>query len=806
MKVLFVTYDGISHEPLGLEYVSGALLGAGHTTRACQESQVVGESLGWKPDFVAFQVITGDQDRWGAVALKVKAACPWVKTIFGGPHFLFFTDAKQVGADIVIRGEAEKAIVEAVEGRKWDDLFSELNLDLLAKPDRALLYNRRFPAIRDNVIRNFIAVRGCPYKCFLSGTQVLLYNKGYRSIEDIVIGDGLVSVDVESGRVVKGVVVERGSRWAEDVYRVELSDGTVFGVTGEHPFWTRGGWKVVCELRVGDEVRKVSVGRGEEKDFLEQVGGEESREAFVSQEEDFENIEEKARQKTIGVLEEVASRRENQTLDEEDKSRGLSKDLIEQVGRQESDETSRGSKKARTYVESGLSVRTNSVAEVEVCERSGVELEADICSLGVVGSARWEQGVLDRSVSFGQEEKSRFCEYQEEVSSVVQFSSLAQSGGCEDSEKGLFGRGVVGVGVMGWGRKGSEPSKSEEDGERVPGEWICVRRVTLLGGGLVFNITVAPSETFVAGGILVHNCTYCYNSNEQWQKMTDRKMRYHSPEWLVEDIRRTFLEYGGELVSFQDDIFGVDMSWLEHFVEVYQKIRIPFFAQMRPHLITEDRVKLLKRAGVHIVSFAIESGNEKTRSEVLDRKESNALIENGCRLLHRYGIKFRMQNLLGLPVDDPLEDALETVRFNIAMKPTLSWTSLLQAYPGTKIAEYVIKKGLVKNMEELMPKVDATFFEESSLPIKNKRQIERLQKWWSAVVRWPWMYPLVRVLIYLRLGWRFERWVFNVSKNYINKQEYWRIEGRGSVVGNRQQLLDRLGGELSREAQESCEY
>ncbi|KKK79593.1 hypothetical protein LCGC14_2831950, partial [marine sediment metagenome] len=188
-------------------------------------------------------------------------------------------------------------------------------------------------------------------------------------------------------------------------------------------------------------------------------------------------------------------------------------------------------------------------------------------------------------------------------------------------------------------------------------------------------------------------------------------------------------------------------------------------------LITEDRVKLIKEAGVHIISFAIENGNEKTRKEILDRDEPNELIEKGCKLLHRYGIKFRMQNMLGLPVDNPLDDALETLRFNIKTKPSLSWCSLLQPYPGTAIADYVVKKGFVKSMNDLIPMIDSTFFNSVFLPIKDSEKIVRLHRYWSAIVRWPWLYYIARILIHFNLGIRFTNWIFEISKEYINNNE-----------------------------------
>ena len=269
MKILFVVHDGVSHEPLGIEYLSAALKAKGHQTKACMQSQTLAECESWSPDFAAFQVLTGDEGRWGSVAIKIKKKFPSIKNIFGGPHFLFFSKSEQGEADIIIRGDGEIAIVDAVEGRKHRDLDAIVNLDDLPRPDRDVLYNDCFPGIKNNVIRNFISCRGCPYKC-----------------------------------------------------------------------------------------------------------------------------------------------------------------------------------------------------------------------------------------------------------------------------------------------------------------------------------------------------TYCYNSNKEWQAMVEsgkKRLRYHSPEYMVEDIEKTFKDYGGKLVSFQDDIFGIDMAWLERFSKLYQRLRIPFFAQLRPRLITEDRIKLLKECGIHIVSFAIES-------------------------------------------------------------------------------------------------------------------------------------------------------------------------------------------------------
>ena len=137
MRVLFVTHDGTSHEPLGLEYLSGALLRAGHATKACMQSKTLEIVNKWGADFVAFQVITGDQNRWGKVAQDVKRKFPKIRSVFGGPHFLFFAGAQQPEADYVIRGDGEEAILDVVEGRNFKDFTPIEHIDSRAHLDRS---------------------------------------------------------------------------------------------------------------------------------------------------------------------------------------------------------------------------------------------------------------------------------------------------------------------------------------------------------------------------------------------------------------------------------------------------------------------------------------------------------------------------------------------------------------------------------------------------------------------------------------------------------------------------------------------
>lgn len=88
------------------------------------------------------------------------------------------------------------------------------------------------------------AVYGCGVCCFDAGTQILMSDNTYKNIEDITIGDTVLSYNEETGEfeedVVTNTIVKHNS---DDLVYVVLSDGTQLGMRAYHPLLTTDGWK-----------------------------------------------------------------------------------------------------------------------------------------------------------------------------------------------------------------------------------------------------------------------------------------------------------------------------------------------------------------------------------------------------------------------------------------------------------------------------------------------------------------------------------------------------------------------------------
>lgn len=91
---------------------------------------------------------------------------------------------------------------------------------------------------------------GCPF-CFVPETKILT-ERGEIKIEEIKVGEKIYSFNEETQALEVDNVSEVMERLVdEDIFEIELEDGTVLLVTKEHPFFVEGGWVEANELEIG---------------------------------------------------------------------------------------------------------------------------------------------------------------------------------------------------------------------------------------------------------------------------------------------------------------------------------------------------------------------------------------------------------------------------------------------------------------------------------------------------------------------------------------------------------------------------
>lgn len=98
--------------------------------------------------------------------------------------------------------------------------------------------------------------------CFIAGTQVLMANNTTINIENVKIGDQVVSYDVDTGEnYIVSVVNTIVNKHSTNMAKLTLDNGIELTMTDYHPIYTLQGWKSITNhmnydtLTVGDIVK-----------------------------------------------------------------------------------------------------------------------------------------------------------------------------------------------------------------------------------------------------------------------------------------------------------------------------------------------------------------------------------------------------------------------------------------------------------------------------------------------------------------------------------------------------------------------
>jgi len=98
-------------------------------------------------------------------------------------------------------------------------------------------------------------------RCFVAGTEITLLNGDTKDIENVVVGEEVLTYNEELGINEGGIVGDLKQHQVEKVIRLTLDNENVIITTHEHPFFVEGkGWVKASELEPLDVCKKVDGG------------------------------------------------------------------------------------------------------------------------------------------------------------------------------------------------------------------------------------------------------------------------------------------------------------------------------------------------------------------------------------------------------------------------------------------------------------------------------------------------------------------------------------------------------------------
>lgn len=185
------------------------------------------------------------------------------------------------------------------------------------------------------------------------------------------------------------------------------------------------------------------------------------------------------------------------------------------------------------------------------------------------------------------------------------------------------------------------------------------------------------------------SCSYCCNSF--LSKLYDsKKIRKRSPENVVEELTQIVGRFPDMiLVNIHDDCFLAQTAdWHRAFSAAYrQHVARPFIVRSTPLHLTEEKIGILKEAGLAWVTMGLQSGSERTNSDIFLRRVSNEKFLEATRLIKKYGISGYYDVILDNPFEND-DDLIETINvLKKVPKPFQLQLFSLTFYKGTDIFE-----------------------------------------------------------------------------------------------------------------------
>jgi anaerobic magnesium-protoporphyrin IX monomethyl ester cyclase len=226
------------------------------------------------------------------------------------------------------------------------------------------------------------------------------------------------------------------------------------------------------------------------------------------------------------------------------------------------------------------------------------------------------------------------------------------------------------------------------------------------------------------------SCPYCFNSLYKGIYKGQNFVRYRSPDAVINEILEMKKDFPLSFLFFQDDEVLSNPHFDEFFDKYSYRVRTPFHVQLRIELLTHLKAKKLKEAGCTGVTFAVECGNETQRKLLLKRNMTNEQIITGAEILHRYDLKFRTENMVGLP-GETLPMMYDTIKLNQRLNPTLAWASIFQPYPRLPLGLKATQMGLWHGEDAF----SESFFESTILRVPFKKEIVNIQRLFGFFVK-----------------------------------------------------------------------
>ena len=215
-----------------------------------------------------------------------------------------------------------------------------------------------------------------------------------------------------------------------------------------------------------------------------------------------------------------------------------------------------------------------------------------------------------------------------------------------------------------------------------------------------------PLAVMMSSRGCAYGCVFCAGG-----QLYDRKVRFRSPENVVEEMKLLINKYGAKEIQFMDDNMILRRDHIESICNLIlkEKIKVNWSCPngIRADNLDYELAKLMKKAGCYLVTIGIESANPQILKNI-KKGETIETITNAIQAAHKAGLIINGAFVLSLP-GDTKETMRETIDFAKRMPLDRAFFTLMDVIPGCEIWQKDKKKYTSFQM-------DTSFAEPSLIP------------------------------------------------------------------------------------------
>lgn len=210
-----------------------------------------------------------------------------------------------------------------------------------------------------------------------------------------------------------------------------------------------------------------------------------------------------------------------------------------------------------------------------------------------------------------------------------------------------------------------------------------------------------PTASMITSRGCPFNCIYCSKA------IFGKTYRSRSVTKVLEEMEYLINKYGIREITFQDDVFTMDMNRTEKICDmiIAKKLDITWSCSTRINLISENLLKKMAKAGCVSIEYGIESGD----TNVLQFMRKGITIEdakNVIKMTRKADIETRASYIIGMPLDNR-ETIKKTIQVSRELDSDFIIFNIAIPFPGTELYDIVKREGrLLYDKKELYIRTD----------------------------------------------------------------------------------------------------